>query len=251
MNQLHDDINFMWTRADGLPPNVIAGQTVLGTSHQQHFAANFALHVHDEPKAVHQRRMALLQQLRPLGVQRLHWLNQTHSTQVYRIDEQVDAQQRDGDALMTAQQGVGLVMMTADCLPIVLASANGEEVACIHAGWRGLAAGIITQTVQAMHQPPIFAWLGAAISQSYFEVGAKVRAAFVHQNPQHAHAFIAKTQPNKYDADLYLIARQQLMALGVQQVTGGQHCSYQEAQLYSYRRQPQTGRMATFVCIQH
>ena len=143
------------------------------------------------------------------------------------------------------------MMMTADCLPVVLGNAEGTEVANLHAGWRGLANGIIENTIAEMQSAPTWAWLGAAITQPCFEVGEEVKQAFCDKYPELDTAFIAGQQQGKYFADLYAIARFILQQYAVTTVLGGDQCSYQQADdYYSYRRQAHTGRMATFVFMQ-
>ncbi len=243
-----------WQAATGLPQQVFAGQTLAIVAPEQeipqpYLQQNFALHVGDDAQAVQHRRSQLLQQLQPFGLERLQWLNQTHSTVAYPIDDMLSLTLQDGDGLVTQQQGVALMMMTADCLPIVVSNAQGSEVACLHAGWRGLANGIIEATIAKMQTSASVAWMGAAISQTHFEVGSEVKDAFISQHTAFADYFIAK-ENGKYLADLYAIARYKLKALGVESVSGGERCSYAESdKFYSYRRHAITGRMATFVFI--
>ncbi|MFB2538489.1 MULTISPECIES: peptidoglycan editing factor PgeF [unclassified Acinetobacter] len=257
--QNHSVDNKAWLKAQNLPSNVYAGQTFAISDEQvwknmpqdDYLQHNFALHVGDHPQKVQQQRMKLLNQLSSFGVQSLHWLNQTHSTTVHRIGGKVSHHVLDGDAWVTQQHGVGLVIMTADCMPIVLCDKDGREVACLHAGWRGLLNGMIEQTVQEMQYPAHFAWMGVAISQANFEVGAEVREAFVASDADFAHDFIVKENSSgeKYLADLYSIARKKLRRLGVQYITGGDDCSFANPNYYSYRRNAKTGRMVTFVFI--
>ncbi|OUY05740.1 peptidoglycan editing factor PgeF [Acinetobacter populi] len=248
-----------WQAATGLPDHIYAGQTLaivekIQNSSQasvvQDFGQqNLGLHVGDVAEAVQHRRIALLKHLQPFGAKRLQWLNQTHSTTAYIVDDRPVLTLLDGDGLVTQSKGVALMMMTADCLPIVVSNAQGTEIACLHAGWRGLANGIIESTLGKMQTQPAYAWIGAAISQPNFEVGAEVKAAFVDQNSDFEADFLAR-ENGKYLADLYGIARKKLKALGIGSVTGGDRCSYAEDQyFYSYRRHAQTGRMATFIFI--
>lgn len=248
-----------WQAANGLPDHIFAGQTLaivdkIQNSFQseavQHFGQqNLGLHVGDDAQAVQHRRIELLQHLQPFGAKRLQWLNQTHSTTAYVVDDRLILTLLDGDGLVTKAEGVALMMMTADCLPIVVSNAQGTEIACLHAGWRGLANGIIEATLAKMQTQPVYAWIGAAISQANFEVGAEVKAAFVSQNSDFENDFIAR-ENGKYLADLYAIATKKLQALGITSVTGGDRCSYAETDsFYSYRRQAKTGRMATFIFI--
>jgi YfiH family protein len=178
-------------------------------------------------------------------------MTQTHSSICHTINEQIPFIALEGDGLVTQRTGHALMMMTADCLPIVLGNNEGTEVANLHAGWRGLANGIVENTVTEMKSQPTWAWLGAAISQPCFEVGAEVKAIFCEQYPELAVAFISGQTEGKYQADLYAIARFILNSLGVETVLGGDQCSYQQAEDYfSYRRDAKTGRMATFVFMQ-
>ena len=244
-----DQVNII----QGFPAQVVVGQTQLTDPSTPSPASslagfNLALHVGDNPERVHQHRMQLLSQLAPLGAKRLTWMNQIHSTDVSRVDETVHMSALSGDALISTEVGHGLMMMTADCLAIVLCNAEGTEVANLHAGWRGLANGVIQHTVAAMSTPVAYAWMGVAISQTHFEVGAEVREIFLAQNPNYDVHFKAGL-PNKYDADLYGIARDILTACGVKHLMGGNDCSYANPNYYSYRRDAKAGRMASFVFI--
>jgi YfiH family protein len=186
-----------------------------------------------------------------IGIDKITWMTQTHSTICHTVNEQICFEALEGDGLVTQRKQHALMMMTADCLPVVLGNAEGTEVANLHAGWRGLANGIIENTVAEMKSQPTWAWLGAAISQACFEVGAEVKAIFCEQYPELAVAFISGQTEGKYQADLYAIARFILNHLGVETVLGGDQCSYQQAEDYfSYRRDAKTGRMATFVFMQ-
>lgn len=241
---------------EGLPQGVMVGQTRVQHVHsvQSSIPAltgfNLALHVHDDAQRVQQHRVQLLKDFAAYGVKRLTWMTQTHSTICHTVNAALHFKALEGDGLVTQATGHAIMMMTADCLPIVLGNANGTEVANLHAGWRGLAAGIVENTIAEMQSQPTWAWLGAAISQDCFEVGAEVKAAFCTQYPELDVAFKASEKTEKYYADLYAIARYILNKKGVTTVLGGDQCSYQQADEYfSYRRDAQTGRMATFVFI--
>lgn len=233
----------------GLPKNVVIGQTQRQSlqsvpAHEKSLDGfNLALHVNDNALRVQTHRIQLLEQLK---VNQLTWLTQIHSTVCHEVNEDIFFAPLEGDALVTQQKNHALMMMTADCLPIVLVNAQGTEVANLHAGWRGLADGIIENTLNKMHSQAVFAWLGACISQSCFEVGAEVKAIFCKK---YAVDFAFKEgQNNKYHANLYQIARFILHQHGVTQVLGGDACTYTQTQDYfSYRRNAKTGRMATFV----
>jgi len=232
----------------------IGGAQVLQTSRGRQGCSvfdsfNVALHVGDDTRQVQAKRMQLLAALQPYGVERLVWLNQTHSIDVVTVDATLQADLVDADALITTQRGVGVVIMTADCLPIMLTDAAGQAVACLHAGWRGLADGVIEATVAQMQAQtgftPTHAWLGAAIGATAFEVGAEVRAQFVAHSSDAVSAFVRQAN-GKYLADLYQLARLRLWALGINQIQGGDRCTVAEPALfYSYRRDRVTGRMAT------
>lgn len=239
---------------EGLPKGVYVGQTrvhhtqTLATTNQALNGFNLALHVQDDAKRVQHHRMALLQDFASYGVNKVTWMNQTHSTICHTVNEQIPFEPLEGDGLVTQRQGHALMMMTADCLPVVLGNATGTEVANLHAGWRGLAGGIIENTIATMQSAPTWAWLGAAISQECFEIGAEVKLAFCSKYPALEDAFKAGEKADKYYADLYAIARYILAQHGVQTILGGDQCSYhQEEEYFSYRRHAQTGRMATFV----
>ncbi len=241
----------------GLPKCVYVGQTriehpqTIATSNENLSGFNLALHVNDDAQRVQQHRMILLNELSAYGVDKITWMTQTHSTICHTINEQIPFVALEGDGLVTQRVGHALMMMTADCLPVVLGNADGTEVANLHAGWRGLAAGIVENTVAEMKSQPTWAWLGAAISQPCFEVGVEVTKAFCEKYSELESAFMAGQAEGKYQADLYAIARFILNRLGVETVLGGDQCSYLQPQDYfSYRRDAKTGRMATFVFMQ-
>ena len=238
----------------GLPQGICVGQTqVLHCKAQASIKPelrgfNLALHVNDDAKRVQQHRMALLDEFSAWGVNKVTWLTQTHSTICQTINQQITFEPLEGDGLVTQQKAHALMMMTADCLPVVLGNAEGTEIANLHAGWRGLANGIIENTIANMQTQPAWAWLGAAISQSHFEIGAEVKTAFCSKYPDLEHAFIQGQHTDKFYADLYAIARFILTRYGVELILGGDQCTYQQSKDYfSYRRDAKTGRMATFV----
>lgn len=238
----------------GLPNGVKVGQTVIAHPHAlsadiaELDGFNLALHVQDEPKRVHQHRMTLLNEFSEWGVNRLTWMNQTHSTICHTVNDRISMKALEGDGLVTQTKFHALMMMTADCLPVVMGNAAGTEVANLHAGWRGLANGIVESTIQQMQSKPSWAWLGAAISQPCFEVGSEVYSEFCQRIPELKSAFQQGKAEGKYQADLYAIARHILNLNGIDVVLGGDQCSFsQDKDYYSYRRNAKTGRMATFV----
>lgn len=209
---------------------------------------NLGLHVGDVLAHVEHNRAQIRRQLPAEPA----WLTQVHGTTV------VDAAQVSGapeaDASYTTQAGVVCAIMTADCLPVLFADAGGRAVGAAHAGWRGLAAGVLDNTVAQMRAAgaeTLHAWLGPAIGPQQFEVGADVLQAFVAQDAAAEQAFqpIAD-KPGKYLADIYQLARQRLARLGVHKVTGGNACTVSDAQrFYSYRRDGVTGRMAALIWL--
>lgn len=238
----------------GLPDGVYVGQTqiehvkTVDSANLELAGFNLALHVNDDPIRVQQHRMALLDEFADFGVNKITWMTQTHSTICHSIDKHISFQALEGDGLVTQTRSHALMMMTADCLPVVLGNRAGTEVANLHAGWRGLAGGIIENTISSMNTTPTWAWLGAAISQPCFEVGLEVKQAFCEKYPELSHAFTASVNLGKHQADLYAIARFILKKQGIEVILGGDHCSYLESdKYYSYRRDAKTGRMATFV----
>ncbi len=178
------------------------------------------------------------------------WLRQVHGTGV------IDADSADGtpeaDAAVAHREGKVCAVLTADCLPILLCDKNGTVVAAAHAGWRGLRAGVIERTLRAMNRPAeaLLAYLGPAIGPEAYEVGMEVRAAFLAADPRSDAAF-APGKPGKYYADLYTLARQRLARSGVVRVFGGGYCTYTERErFYSYRRDGDTGRMASLIWLE-
>lgn len=177
------------------------------------------------------------------------WLEQVHGIDVVDVDSY--ASPPVADASIGRRPGDVCVVRTADCLPVLLCTDSATSVAAVHAGWRGLAAGVIEATVAAMDAEPgeILAWLGPAISQPAFEVGREVLNAFVGQHPEAA-AFFERNARGRWQADLYGLARLRLAKLGVGRVSGGGLCTHGDPdRFYSYRRDGDTGRLVSFVAI--
>lgn len=209
---------------------------------------NLGDHVGDDPVAVARNRLIVGDVLQ-LPTEPL-WLQQVHGVEVCAMDVGVCYPQ--ADASFALRNNQVCVVMTADCLPVLFCDKAGTRVAAAHAGWRGLEAGVLEQTVQklgcAAHD--IIAWLGPAIGAQAFEVGAEVRAAFMQHDPAAAVAF-QPSATGKWLADIYLLARQRLNAVGVQAIFGGEYCTYSDAQrFFSYRRDGQTGRMASLIWLE-
>ena len=194
-----------------------------------------------------------------------HWLRQVHGTGVLRFSAPAsrvattagagtgaESTEPVADASVTSVPGVVLAILTADCLPVAFTNGAGTEIGAAHAGWRGLANGILENTVAAMHCPgeELIAWLGPAAGPQAYEVGAEVFDAFVSQDEQAAKGFVA-TRPGHWRVDLYALARQRLARLGVTRVHGGDLCTISGPQrFYSHRRDARTGRMATLIWMQ-
>jgi YfiH family protein len=178
------------------------------------------------------------------------WLQQVHGTVVADADNANCLVQ--ADASVARHRGAVCVVMTADCLPVLLCDEDGTVVAAAHAGWRGLCDGVIEATIHAMGVAPhkLMVWFGPAISQRAFEVGDEVRAAFVAHDAQAAEAFLPGAD-GKWLADIYLLARQRLQVMGVTRIYGGEHCTYNDpTRFFSYRRDGVTGRMGAFIWLE-
>ncbi|MCU6668664.1 polyphenol oxidase [Enterobacteriaceae bacterium H4N4] len=177
------------------------------------------------------------------------WLEQVHGSDVLKLVGEPYASKR-ADASYSNTPGTVCAVMTADCLPVLFCNKAGTEVAAAHAGWRGLCAGVLEETVACFADSAdnIIAWLGPAIGPQAFEVGPEVRAAFIEKDPQAERAF--HPAGDKFMADIYLLARQRLLNMGVTQIYGGDRCTFTETgDFFSYRRDKTTGRMASFIWL--
>lgn len=219
-----------------------------GVSLGTYASLNLSLRGGDTPQAVAANRARLHHRLNL--PQEPCWLEQVHGQRLLAAHEL--PADRQADASWTDQLGYVCTILTADCLPVLLCAEDGRCVAAAHAGWRGLVGGVLEATVRGLPTPPqqLLAWLGPAIGPQAYEVGAEVRAAFVNHDPAAAYAFNA-TRPGHWRCDLYALARQRLVALGVQRIYGGEYCTYHEAtRFYSYRRDGlSSGRMASLIWL--
>ncbi|CAG9932341.1 peptidoglycan editing factor PgeF [Candidatus Nitrotoga arctica] len=229
------------------PKNIRTLQTTRngGISAAPYNSLNLSSNVGDAPLAVARNRMLL----EPMLPSEPVWLKQVHGVVV------TDAAQAEcwpeADACVSTHPGAVCVVMTADCLPVLLCNDKGSVISAVHAGWRGLCDGVIEHTVRAMDVPPntLMAWLGPAIGPRAFEVGDEVRAEFIGKDQQAAAAFVSDTS-GKWFADIYQLAGLRLNALGVTRVYGGGLCTYTDsANFFSYRRDSVTGRMGTFIWL--
>lgn len=221
------------------------GDAHSGVSKAPYGSFNLGAHVGDDPVAVAENRRRLKA---GAGLpSEPFWLSQVHGTGVADLDS--SAALKAADAAFTRGSAKVCAILTADCLPILFATDSGDTVAAAHAGWRGLAAGVIEATVRAMSAPPasLLAWLGPAIGAAHFEVGAEVRDAFLAGDAKAGEAF----EPNpkgRFWADLTLLARRRLQDLGVKRIYGGGECTFARKERYfSHRRDGITGRQATLI----
>lgn len=244
-----------------------------GVSRSPWASLNVGFHTGDDPAHVAKNRRRLTTEGR-----HVFWLRQVHGTDVYDVDAAVDdvfhsepisrstsdsglygdtltADGACADAMVMSRADVALAVQAADCLPVVLGSTDGRVVGVAHAGWRGLAAGVLENTLALLQQKydggsrPVWrAWIGPGISQPYFEVGDDVHLAFCNTDPRLAGFFISAGQHGKWLADLAGIARYRLHLWGVEQIDASAWCTYRDADLfYSYRRDGETGRFVTLV----
>jgi polyphenol oxidase len=232
------------------PKNVRALTTTRaeGVSSGAYASFNLGDHVGDDPAAVRANRATLRNTLNlpnePL------WLKQVHGTHI--VNAATAQAGATADGAWTSERGVVLVIMTADCMPIFLSDRKGAAIALVHAGWRGLAAGVIEAGVQALRVPAgeLIAHLGPGIGSDAYEVGADVRSVFLDTDPRTDAAFRAGGQ-GKWFADMYQLARMRLHALGVRDISGGDRCTLRERrEFYSYRRDGVTGRMASLLWLE-
>ena len=213
-----------------------------GISQAPYETFNLGEHVGDAPACVATNRRRLESQL---GC-RLSWLEQVHGTAVVEADP---TRLMSADASWTSRVNLACAVMTADCLPVLFCDRAGTRVAAAHAGWRGLAGGVLETTLQTLAVPAdqVLVWLGPAIGPDSFEVGGEVREVFVARHPEAVQAFRPSLNAGKYMADLYALARIRLAACGVNAVYGGGLCTYTDARFYSYRRAARTGRFASLI----
>ncbi|MBM0103439.1 peptidoglycan editing factor PgeF [Steroidobacter sp. S1-65] len=259
-----------WITPDWPAPLQVKAAATLrtgGVSEGPFASLNLGSHVGDDPGAVAENRrllrIALALPAEPV------WLNQVHGIDVIdlgsyrrRVDnvtfaagsENAEAKPADAptaDASVALEPGAVCVVMTADCLPVLFCDTRGTRVGAAHAGWRGLAGGVLGATIKALDVPStqLMAWLGPAIEQQAFEVGDEVRERFVQLDARNAAAFHSNAR-GRWQADLYRLARNELARLGVTAVYGGGfQCFADSKRYFSYRRDSRTGRMATLVWL--
>ncbi|XPF96064.1 peptidoglycan editing factor PgeF [Colwellia sp. RE-S-Sl-9] len=235
--------------------NVVAFTTTIHHPNQLEYLSaygnfNLGLHVGDEENIVLSHRRLLLDYL-PANTS-IQWLDQVHGNNVEVIKQ--ESEPHIADASTTQQRHIALAIMTADCLPIIISSLDGSDIAAIHGGWKPLSKNIIQHTIQKMKTPAneLYVWLGPCIGPEKFEVGEDVYGIFMDQHNEFSRAFTSvdpQEHKNKYLANLQLIAEIQLKHLGVNHIYSLPHCTFSmKDNYYSYRRDNKTGRMATIIC---
>ena len=240
------------------PPRVRALITTRSGGASEGFCAsnNLALHVEDSPHhvAINRARLSTVINAEP------YWLNQVHSTEVVDLDtlgSAVGGAVPIADAAVTRSAGRACVVMTADCLPLLICSQDGNEVAAVHAGWRGLANGVVTATLAKLRtkNSDLMVFLGPAIGPQRFAVGDDVldafrAAAIARRYSEPPEQSFAPATPGKYLANIYNLASAELRGAGVEQIYGGGLCTYADSErFYSFRRDGQTGRMASLIWL--
>ncbi len=234
-----------WLAADWPAPEYIKAGTTLrsgGISADKFYSLNAAMHVGDKPENViyNRKRIKALLELPAEPA----WLQQIHGNRVVRAES---ADNFEADASFSDNKNIICAVMTADCLPLLLCSQDGSCIAAVHGGWRGLLAGVIENTVASMQQKHLLAWMGPAIGPKCFQVSEEVRAAFIDKKADYSKAF-SKQENDKWLADIYLIARITLAAIGITRIYGGEYCTVTDHnRFYSYRRDGETGRMSTMI----
>ncbi len=233
------------------PVGVRAASTLRtgGVSAGSYASLNLGAHVGDDPARVAENRRRVMAALRVPSEP--CWLEQVHGTNVLDLDAAGPAGAVPADAAVTSRRGVVCVVVTADCVPVLMTDRAGRRVGVAHAGWRGLAAGVLPATLAALGErgENVLAWLGPAIGPRAFEVGDEVRAAFAAQGFGVERAF-ARNARGRWHADLYALATESLQRAGVSAVYGGEHCTFIETErFFSHRRAAPCGRMASMIWI--
>lgn len=258
---MHDHICADWPA----PPNIQAGCTtrIGGFSERPYASFNLAQHVGDNEQHVEDNRRFLCDTWQ-LPAEPL-WLEQTHSNRVYLADENKTLRgkprgmsdnntlSRQADAIISRQSNTVCAILTADCLPLLICDKQGKEIAAIHAGWRGLANGVIENTLRQLRSrnEDLLVWLGPAIGATVYEVGTEVYETFCRLSADSEQAF-QTVDKDHYLADLYQLARLILQGQHIHTIYGGNYCTYSDAKrFYSYRRDGQTGRMASLIWIEN
>ncbi len=219
-----------------------------GCSQHEFKSLNLGSHVKDEKENVEKNRLLIKKDLQlykdPV------WLKQVHGSAVLSLKTNTSINS-EADAAYTNDVGVVCAVLTADCLPVVFCDQAGKHIAVAHAGWRGLVTGVLENTLQTIPvaNQKLMCWFGPAIGPTKFEVGEEVFEQFITTDPSHSDAFVEQSN-GKFLANIYQLARNILAKQNVKAIYGGDHCTYSESdKFYSYRRDGETGRMATLIWI--
>ncbi|MGZ5100600.1 MAG: peptidoglycan editing factor PgeF [Usitatibacter sp.] len=219
-----------------------------GVSQGEFASMNLGMRSGDDVEKVARNRLIVRDHLPSMP----RWLAQVHGTDVADLDRPGDDEAASADAAVVGATGRVAAVLTADCMPLLLCDASGGRVGVAHAGWRGMAAGVIENAVLALRCAPgdVIAWMGPTIGPTAFEVGPEVREAFLRADPGAGAAFAAHT-PGKFMADLYALARRRLQSAGVREIHGGGFCTWRESgRFFSYRREQRSGRMGAFIWME-
>ena len=219
-----------------------------GVSRGEYASLNLGSSSGDDPAHVARNRLVVRESLPAMP----RWLAQVHGTTVADLDRAGEGDVPKADAAIVSRPGVVAAVLTADCMPLFLCEAAGRRLALVHAGWRGMSAGVIENALAALDAPPesVLAWMGPAIGPAAFEVGPEVREAFLAADSGAGEAFVARRE-GKFMADLYALARRRLARAGVTRVGGGGFCTYRDSErFFSYRRAKESGRMGAFAWLE-
>lgn len=236
-----------WVIADWPAPGNVHALTTTrtgGYSKGPFSSFNLADHVGDDLETVNKNRNLLKEELElpsdPV------WLHQVHGNKVLDVSN-YGPKNKTADACISQLSATVCAVMTADCLPVLMCSKDGKKVAAVHAGWRGLVSGVLENTVLALGDSGLMVWLGPAIGSAAFEVGNDVRQAFLFQSRDFEPAFKVHKK-DKWMADLYQLASIRLIKLGIEAIYGGGLCTFSDSdKFYSFRRDKETGRMASLI----
>ncbi|MCB1686393.1 MAG: peptidoglycan editing factor PgeF [Pseudomonadales bacterium] len=236
-----------WTAQPGI--RALTTTRAGGVSQGVYQGLNLAEHVGDDPASVAENRRRLIS---GSGCRSIQWLNQVHGVQVLRARPGLNRAIPEADGLWTDEPGIGIAVLTADCLPVVIAAQAAGVVAVAHAGWRGLIAGVLEATLAELPctAADCVAWLGPAIGPRAYEVGDDVATAVAGLGSMAQRSLSPGCRPGKYWLDLFALARQRLLGAGVAEVFSQQICTFASPELYSYRRDGLTGRMATLAWLE-
>lgn len=226
----------------------VTTRAIAGASAGPFASFNLGARCGDQQQAVAANRESLARKLALPGAPR--WMQQVHGISVLDVDVDVAEDEPKADAAVSHRAGVVLAVLSADCLPVLFCADDGSAIGVAHAGWRGLAAGVLEAAVFALGAAPerLLVWIGPGIGAASYEVGEEVRAAFVEHDGAAGFAFVP-TRPGHWHCDLAALSRRRLLACGVERVSGGNFDTFRDPRFYSFRRDRETGRFASLVWI--